>query len=102
MSFVLGFIEIKKYFYSVGNPHSPFSLGPETPPPAYSPHDDGGGGGGGDRAPATAGQSMETDNNTHAEPVPYQVRRRRLWKGMRWIRSAYSVEYLHEPKTRKG
>ena len=76
MSFVLGFIEIKKYFYSVGNPHSPFSLGPETPPPAYSPHDDGGGGGG-DRAPATAGQSMETDNNTHAEPVPYQVWRSR-------------------------
>ena len=56
-----------------GNPHSPFSLGPETPPPAYSPHaDDGGdsgrppnGGGGG-------GTSMDTDT-TQSEPVPYQV-----------------------------
>ena len=60
-----------------GNPHSPFSLGPETPPPAYSPHDDGGGI---DRPPAPSsagsvpGQNMETDNNTTlSEAVPYQV-----------------------------
>ena len=60
-----------------GNPHSPFSLGPETPPPAYSPHDDGGGI---DRPPAPSsagsippGQNMETDNTTLSEAVPYQV-----------------------------
>jgi len=59
-----------------GNPHSPFSLGPETPPPAYSPHDDGGVSPV-DRppAPSTAGsgQNMETDNSTTlSEAVPYQ------------------------------
>ena len=70
-----------------GNPHSPFSLGPETPPPAYSPHDDGGGGGGGTGTGAGTGggggtgtgerppngQSMDTDNAPLSEPVPYQV-----------------------------
>ncbi len=51
-----------------GNPHSPYSLSPETPPPAYSPHDEG------ERLADNTAQSMDTENNTHtAEPVPYQV-----------------------------
>lgn len=56
------------------NPHSPISahspiphpLGPETPPPAYSPRDD-------NRPPANDNQGMDTENNPlAADPVPYQ------------------------------
>ena len=66
--FIYHFKNQQIYIYILGNPHSPFSLGPETPPPAYSPHDDGSGG---ERPPD--GLNMETDNSPHAEPVPYQV-----------------------------
>lgn len=57
------------------HPHSPFSMGPETPPPAYSPHDDGGVSPV-DRPPASSsagGQNMDTENSTSiSEAVPYQ------------------------------
>ena len=54
------------------NPHSPSAhspvphpLGPETPPPAYSPRDE--------NRPNNDNQGMDTDNNSvAAEPVPYQ------------------------------
>ncbi len=63
MTFVSKFDQI-----IAGNPHSPYSLSPETPPPAYSPHDEG------ERLADNTAQSMDTENNTHtAEPVPYQV-----------------------------
>ena len=58
------------------NPHSPLPhnahspvphpLGPETPPPAYSPRDEGGNNRPNDN------QGMDTENNTGSEPVPYQ------------------------------
>jgi len=54
------------------NPHSPSAhspvphpLGPETPPPAYSPREE--------TRPNNDNQGMDTDNNSvSAEPVPYQ------------------------------
>jgi len=51
------------------NPHSPYSLGPETPPPAYSPHDSDP-----HNERQTQDNNMDTENNPHAgaEPVPYQ------------------------------